>query len=134
MERLPYLNLLKGVLFLNAIEIVVSIFIVFGGFLSLLASIGLIRFKDVYGRTHAATKSTTLGVISIMIATFLFFLLVHGEFVGKFLLTILFVFLTAPVAGLMIGRSAYKTGVPLAEKDSPDDLKKMYAKKMKQMQ
>ncbi|MCM3761560.1 monovalent cation/H(+) antiporter subunit G [Alkalihalobacillus oceani] len=119
---------------MNAIEIIVSFFVVIGGFLSLLASIGLIRFKDVYARTHAATKSATLGVVSIMIATFLFFLLVHGEFISKFLLTILFVFLTAPIAGLLIGRSAYKTGVPLADPESNDDLKEMYEQKVKQTQ
>ncbi|TWI56358.1 monovalent cation/H(+) antiporter subunit G [Halalkalibacter nanhaiisediminis] len=117
---------------MTATEIVISFFVVAGGFLSLLASIGLIRLPDVYGRTHAASKSTTLGVMFIMIATFLFFLLVQGEFVGKILLTIVFVFITAPVAGLMIGRSAYRTGVPLWEKSKQDDLKKMYAKKTKQ--
>ena len=117
-------------LYLTAIEIILSIFIILGGFLSLLGSIGLIRFPDVYGRTHAATKSATLGVISIMVATFLFFLLVEGIFVGKLLLAILFVFLTAPVAALMVARAAYRTGVPLWEKSGQDDLKEMYKKKM----
>ncbi len=105
-----------------------------GAFLSLLGSVGLIRFPDVYGRTHAATKSATLGVISIMIATFLFFLLVEGIFVGKVLLAILFVFLTAPVAALMVARAAYRTGVPLWEKSVQDDLKKVYEKKLNEPQ
>ncbi len=121
-------------LFLTAIEIILSIFILLGAFLSLLGSIGLIRFPDVYGRTHAATKSATLGVISIMVATFLFFLLIEGLFVGKILLAILFVFLTAPVAALMIGRSAYRTGVPLWEKSVQDDLKEVYEKKLNEPQ
>ncbi|MFC0473578.1 monovalent cation/H(+) antiporter subunit G [Halalkalibacter kiskunsagensis] len=119
---------------MTAIEIILSIFILMGAFLSLLGSIGLIRFPDVYGRTHAATKSATLGVISIMIATFLFFLLVEGIFVGKVLLSILFVFLTAPVAALMVARAAYRTGVPLWEKSGQDDLKKMYGKKLNKPQ
>ncbi|MED1602561.1 monovalent cation/H(+) antiporter subunit G [Alkalihalophilus marmarensis] len=117
---------------MTAVEIIISIFILIGGFLSLLASVGLIRLPDVYSRLHAAAKGSTLGVISIMLATFLFFLLVHDEFVGKLLLTILFVFLTAPVAGMMMGRSAYRVGVPLWEKSTQDDLKKMYEKKMKE--
>ncbi|ARK29280.1 monovalent cation/H(+) antiporter subunit G [Halalkalibacter krulwichiae] len=119
---------------MTAIEIILSIFILLGAFLSLLGSIGLIRFPDVYGRTHAATKSATLGVISIMVATFLFFLLIEGLFVGKILLAILFVFLTAPVAALMIGRSAYRTGVPLWEKSVQDDLKEVYEKKLNEPQ
>jgi len=109
------------VLFL--IEIVISILIALGGFLSLLGSIGLIRFPDVYGRLHAATKSATLGVIFIMTSTFLYFLWFEQLFVVKILLTILFVFLTAPVAGLMIARSAYRLGVPLWEGSTQDDLK-----------
>ncbi|WP_332690777.1 monovalent cation/H(+) antiporter subunit G [Halalkalibacter lacteus] len=119
---------------MTAIEIILSIFILMGAFLSLLGSVGLIRFPDVYGRTHAATKSATLGVISIMIATFLFFLLVEGIFVGKVLLAILFVFLTAPVAALMVARAAYRTGVPLWEKSVQDDLKKVYEKKLNEPQ
>ncbi|MBU9713365.1 monovalent cation/H(+) antiporter subunit G [Evansella tamaricis] len=103
-------------------EIIISIFLLIGGALSVLGSIGIIRFPDVYGRLHAATKSATLGVISIMIGTFLFFLFVEGIFVGKFLLTIVFVFLTAPVAGFMISRSAYRVGVKLWDKSIQDDL------------
>ncbi|WP_034747777.1 monovalent cation/H(+) antiporter subunit G [Halalkalibacter wakoensis] len=109
---------------MTAIEIILSIFILSGAFLSVLGSIGLIRFPDVYGRTHAATKSATLGVISIMIATFLFFLFIEGIFVGKILLAILFVFLTAPVAALMVARAAYRTGVPLWEKSTQERFEK----------
>ncbi|OLO38840.1 Na+/H+ antiporter subunit G1 [Alkalihalophilus pseudofirmus] len=105
------------------IEIIISVFALIGGLLSLLGAIGMIRFPDVYGRLHAATKSATLGVILIMTATFLFFLLYEQLFVAKVLLTILFVFLTAPLAGQMMSRSAYRTGVPLWEKSIQDDLK-----------
>lgn len=90
------------------------------------------RFPDVYGRTHAATKSSTLGVISIMMATFLYFLVIQGIFAGKILLAIFFIFLTAPVGALMISRAAYRMGVPLWEGSCQDDLKKMYEKKMNQ--
>ena len=103
-------------------EIVISIFLLIGGFLSVLGSIGILRFPDVYGRLHAATKSATLGVISIMIGVFLFFLIVEGVFVGKILLTIVFVFLTAPLAGFMISRYAYRVGVKLWEGSIQDDL------------
>lgn len=129
-----YLSLLKGVLSLIATEIVLSILLLIGGFLSLLGSIGLIRFPDVYGRTHAATKSATLGVISIIVASFLFFFLVQGVFIFKLLLAILFVFMTAPVAGLVVARSAYRSGVPLWEKSSQDDLEAMYNNKLKSKQ
>ncbi|OIJ22089.1 Na+/H+ antiporter subunit G [Anaerobacillus alkalidiazotrophicus] len=106
------------------IEIIVSILIILGGFLSLLGAIGILRFPDVYGRLHAATKSATLGVICIMLAVYLYFQLIEGIFSGKILLTIIFVFLTAPVAGFMISRSAYNVGVKLWDQSVQDDLKK----------
>lgn len=106
------------------IEIVISIFILLGGAFSVLGSIGILRFPDVYGRLHAATKSATLGVICVMIGTFLFFLSMEGIFIGKLLLTILFVFLTAPVAGFMISKSAYNVGVKLWDRSIQDDLAK----------
>ncbi|CAM3793488.1 monovalent cation/H(+) antiporter subunit G [Alkalicoccus chagannorensis] len=105
-------------------EVIISIFILAGVGLSVLGSIGLIRFPDVYGRLHAATKSATLGVISIITGVFLYFLLVHGIFNAKLLLTILFVFLTAPVAAFMIGRSAYNVGVTMWDRTEQDDLKR----------
>jgi multicomponent Na+:H+ antiporter subunit G len=112
-------------------EIIISLFVLLGGFLSLLGSIGIIRFPDVYGRLHAATKSATLGVISIMLAVFVHFHFVEGLFSGKILLTIVFVFLTAPVAGFMISRSAYNVGVELWDQSVQDDLKKAFEKKNK---
>ncbi|MBU8905598.1 monovalent cation/H(+) antiporter subunit G [Desertibacillus haloalkaliphilus] len=117
---------------MSLIAILISILAILGGFLSLLGSIGLIRFPDVYGRLHAATKSATLGVISIMLATFLYFLFAEQLFMGKILLTILFVFLTAPVVGLTVSRSAYRIGVPLWEQSTIDELgKKMNKSKKK---
>ncbi|QOY36229.1 monovalent cation/H(+) antiporter subunit G [Anaerobacillus isosaccharinicus] len=113
------------------IEIVISAFILLGAFLSLLGSIGILRFPDVYGRLHAATKSATLGVISIMLAVYVHFHFIEGVFSGKVLLTIFFVFLTAPVAGFMISRSAYNVGVELWDKSTQDDLKIAFENKEK---
>lgn len=104
------------------IEIVISIFLLIGALLSVLASIGIIRFPDVYGRLHSATKSATLGVISIITGVFLYFMMIEGIILGKLLLTIIFVFLTAPVAAFMIARSAYNTKVNMWKKNNQDDL------------
>ncbi|WP_280768544.1 monovalent cation/H(+) antiporter subunit G [Salipaludibacillus daqingensis] len=104
------------------IEIVISILLLTGGSLSILGAIGLIRFPDVYGRLHAATKSATLGVISVIFGVFLYFLFIEGMFVGKLLLTIVFLFLTAPVAAFMIARSAYNVNVKMWDKSIQDDL------------
>ncbi|MGJ9381653.1 monovalent cation/H(+) antiporter subunit G [Salipaludibacillus sp. CF4.18] len=107
---------------MSLIEIIISILLLIGGGLTFIGSIGILRFPDVYGRLHAATKSATLGVISIMFATFFYFWFTHDIFVGKLLLTILFVFLTAPVAAFMVSKAAYNTGIKMSDKNSQDDL------------
>jgi len=109
---------------LTGIEIVTSIFIVLGTLLVFLSAIGVIRLPDVYSRMHAAGKSSTLGVIFLMLAVITYFL--PEGFNAKILLVILFVFLTAPLSSLMINRSAYRNGVPLDESSVRDDLKEMY--------
>lgn len=51
------------------IEIIISIMIIIGGLLSILAAIGVIRLPDVYTRTHAAGISNTFGVSLLLFAT-----------------------------------------------------------------
>ncbi|MBM7648514.1 multicomponent Na+:H+ antiporter subunit G [Bacillus ectoiniformans] len=108
-------------------EWLIVIFLLFGSFLSLVAAFGLIRLPDVYTRNHAASKSATLGVMSILLAAFLYFYFIEGHFSSRILLGIAFIFITAPVAGHLISRAAYNSGVKLWEKSVRDDLQ--YKKK-----
>ncbi|MEK4301770.1 monovalent cation/H(+) antiporter subunit G [Oceanobacillus sp. FSL W8-0428] len=107
------------------IEVIVAVFVIIGVFFAVVSAIGIVRLKDVYSRAHASGKSATLGVIFIMLAVFIHFLS-QGEMNAKILLAILFLFLTAPVASLMITRSAYRNGVKLDKNTVIDDLKEMY--------
>ncbi len=112
---------------MNVIEIVriiIALFIALGAFLSLVTTIGLIRLPDVYTRTHAASKSATLGVMLILLGTFLFFYLEEGHFNSRLILGIAFIFMTSPVAGHLISRAAYNKGIPLWAGSIQDDLKK----------
>jgi multicomponent Na+:H+ antiporter subunit G len=108
---------------IDGVRALVLLFLLIGALFSLLGSIGIIRFPDVYSRLHAATKSATFGVISIMLGTFLYFLVVQNHFNGQLLLTILFVFLTAPLVGHMVSQAAYRSGVNLWEGSIQDDLR-----------
>ncbi|WP_309120389.1 monovalent cation/H(+) antiporter subunit G [Paenibacillus sp.] len=108
-------------------EWLIAALILLGAALCAVSSFGLIRMPDVYTRSHAATKSSTLGVMSILLGAFLYFLIEHQVTSAKMLLAIAFLFATAPVAGHMIGRAAYRSGVPLSERSVQDDL----AKKLK---
>ena len=115
----------KEVLSLNVtvIEAIVAIFILIGTFFSFLSAIGLIRLPDVYTRSHAASKSTTLGVLCTLFGTFLYFLVSDSYISIRLILGIFFVFLTAPVSAHMICRSAYRSNVKLADVSVQDDLK-----------
>ncbi|WP_311202044.1 monovalent cation/H(+) antiporter subunit G [Aquibacillus koreensis] len=105
------------------IEIIISIFILLGGFFMLLGAFAINRLPDTFTRINAATKGATLGVIGVMIGVFLFFLYVDDIVSGKVLLTIGFVFLTSPASGFIMARAAYHVGVPLWEKSTHNDLK-----------
>lgn len=105
------------------VEIVVLTLVVVGTVVTLISSLGIIRLPDAYNRAHATTKSSTLGLLSILLGTFLHFAFVHEIISIRLLLGIVFVFLTAPVAGHMIIRSAHRSGVPLADITVQDDLK-----------
>jgi len=105
------------------IETVVLVLVLSGTLMSVLSSFGFIRLPDVYTRSHAAAKSTTLGILFILLGTFFYFWLLHGVISVRLLLGVIFVFLTAPVASHLIARSAYHHGAKLSDSSIKDDLK-----------
>jgi multicomponent Na+:H+ antiporter subunit G len=107
---------------IEVIEVLAVLSILVGTVFSFLSAVGLIRLPDLYSRAHAASKSSTMGVLFILVGTFLFFIM-EGTFSIRLFLGIFFVFLTAPVAAHVIVRSAYRSKVPLAEQSVRDDLK-----------
>ncbi|OXS62504.1 Na+/H+ antiporter subunit G [Cohnella sp. CIP 111063] len=104
------------------IEAVVLVMVIIGTLMNSLSSLGFIRLPDVYNRSHAATKSITLGILFILLGTFIHFLFVDNYFSVRLLLGIVFVFLTAPVTGHLIVRSAYRFGVKLSDTSIKDEL------------
>ena len=92
-------------------EILVSLFLLMGGILSLIAVAGVLRMPDIFTRMHAATKVGTVGVSSITIGLMIHF----GSItvISRGILVIAFFLLTAPVAAHMIARAAYRSGVSL---------------------
>lgn len=105
------------------INFIIGALILSGSFFCLVASIGLIRMPDIFTRTHAASKASTLGVLLTLVGVLIFFLYVDGDLSARLLLGLLFVFITTPVAGHLASRAAYNSKVPLWEKTIQDDLK-----------
>lgn len=104
-------------------NIIIVALILIGAFLSLVAAFGVLRLPDVYTRNHAASKAATLGVLAVLLGTFLYFYLEDGQVNSRVILGIVFIFVTSPVAGHLISRAAYNSGVKLWDKSVQDDLK-----------
>lgn len=104
-------------------KFIIGFLILQGAVLNLIAAIGVIRLPDPYTRNHAASKSSTLGILSLLLGVFLYFWLIKGEMNSKVILGIIFVFITAPVAGHLIMRAAYHINIPLWKHSVQDDLK-----------
>ncbi len=114
------------------IEWAAVILILIGSIVSVISAFGMIRLPDVYTRSHAATKSSTLSVLTCLLGTFIYFWVHDGYVSVRLILGILFVFVTAPVAGHLICRAAYRSHVPLAEGSGEDELKdKLFTEKNK---
>ncbi|MFN3351088.1 Na+/H+ antiporter subunit G [Pseudorhodoplanes sp.] len=88
-----------------ASEVLVSAFIVVGGFFLFVGSFGLAKLTDTMRRLHAPTKATTLGIGALLIASMLYFLLFHQLPTAHELLITLFLFLTAPVTANMVAKA-----------------------------
>lgn len=109
---------------IDTIVIVISMFfIIIGALLTVISAIGLIRLPDVYTRAHAASKSSTLGVMFMMFGVFLYFLGRAHHFEPTLILAILFIFSTGPIGAHLIMRSAYYSGTAYTNSTVRDDLK-----------
>lgn len=90
--------------------------------MAVISAYGILRLPDVYTRSHAATKSSTLAVLLSLTGAFLFFWATESFISIRLLLGIAFVFITAPVAGHIIIRAAYRSNVKLADASTEDAL------------
>ncbi len=104
-------------------EFISALLILIGSIVAVISAIGIIRFPDVYTRSHAATKSATLAVLLTLTGAFLYFWLTEAYISVRLLLGILFVFLTAPVSGHLIIRAAYRSNVKLSDTTVEDELR-----------
>lgn len=105
-------------------EILVSILLVAGALVMFVSALGNLRFPATLTRMHAASMAGPLGGGCILLAVALF--APEGVVVAKVLGTILFIFLTFPVAGHAVARAAYISGVEMDPRSVRDDLKGKY--------
>ncbi|MFT4305922.1 MAG: monovalent cation/H(+) antiporter subunit G [Microbacterium sp.] len=92
----------------SALDAASLVLILAGAILCLTAAIGLVRFRDVPTRLHAATKPQVLGFVLICLAIALS---MRSWPVVAFLTPIVLIQLaTAPLSAHMVGRQAYRNG------------------------
>ncbi len=80
-----------------------------GVFFGLVAAVGLLRLPDVYTRTHAASKSDTLGAVLTLAGVAL--TLQANIATVKVVFLLVFMFLTNPTAAHAIARAAREQGI-----------------------
>lgn len=102
-------------------DILIMILSTLGALFILVASVGIYKMPDFYSRLSVTIKAATLGIGAILIASALFF----SEFsvTTKTISIIFFLFLTAPVAGYLIGKVAYVNGTKLWKHSIIDEMK-----------
>jgi len=98
-----------------------ALFLVAGAALCLLAAVGVLRLPDFFMRMHAATKAGVVGSGLILVGVG-FADMAAGTWI-KVSLAILFLLLTTPIAGHMLGRAAYVGGARLWRGTSGDALR-----------
>jgi multicomponent K+:H+ antiporter subunit G len=86
--------------------ILTSVFLVVGAAITLIGSLGLLRFRGFYQRVHAPTLGTTLGVICLAIASMIYFSALGTRPVLHELLIIVFVLATTPITLMILVRAA----------------------------
>lgn len=90
------------------VDIVTGCMLIIGASFAFVASLGLVRLKDVYMRTHAASKAGTLGSGLMLLA-----LAVEAgdlSVVTRAIAGVVFFLLTAPISAHLLAKAAYAAG------------------------
>lgn len=101
-------------------EWIAGTLLLIGGIIILIAGIGVLRLPDFFTRMHAATKAGAAGSGFILLGV----AAMHPELAtwGKAAVAILFLLMTTPIAGHLLGRAAYLGGVSLWDGTTEDRL------------
>lgn len=87
------------------VEILISALLIIGGGFGLIGSFGLLKLREPMQRLHAPTKATTVGVGASLIAAALTTLWQTGTASWQGVMVAAFLFLTAPLSGLMLAKA-----------------------------
>ena len=104
---------------MGPLQIISMLFVIAGAFFLLVGSIGIIRLPDFYSRSHATSKSDTLGLLLVLVGLAIF----EGFTLNslKLMLVMAFVALTNPVGAHALVRAALNFGLRPTFSGEPRD-------------
>ncbi len=94
-------------------------FIFLGVMAFLVSAIGLVRMPDIYTRMHAGTKTTTIGIVLVVLGA----ICMEPSWAWKLILLAVFILLTNPLSSSVIARASHTDGSTL-ELDALKEVKK----------
>lgn len=100
---------------MSILNILSILFISIGLFFFIAATVGLLRFPDIFCRLHATSKSDTLASLMMFTGIALHIFDQYGfsetRTILKIFLIIIFIAISSPVVAHALGRRAYKNGL-----------------------
>jgi len=97
-----------------------AFFVLAGSIITFIAGLGVLRLPDFFMRMHAATKAGVVGP-SLLLVGAGFYEPSLSTWI-KIFLAILFLFMTTPIAGHLLGKAGFLGGVRLWQGTSRNDL------------
>lgn len=94
--------------------------VIVGAALIGLAAVGLIRMPDVYNRTNAVAKASSLGLVLLLLGMLAWLPRLPDGL--TLLVAVALHLLTATISGFAIGRAAHRSGAPMIEATHVNEL------------
>lgn len=91
------------------VEFIAACLALFGAAFLVLAALALHRMPDIYGRLSATSKAVTLGAATLLVAAATYTM--DGGVIARATAGVAFLLLTSPIAGHMLGRAAWRSGM-----------------------
>ncbi|CAO3453891.1 MULTISPECIES: monovalent cation/H(+) antiporter subunit G [unclassified Azospirillum] len=86
--------------------VLTAVLLLTGAVLTLIGTVGLLRFDSFYQRVHAPTLGSTLGIGCILLASMLFFSVLESRAIIHELLITALMVVTTPITLMLLARAA----------------------------
>ncbi len=113
-------QLLDGFTWRAFADLSAAVFLIGGVYFMVVGAVGVVRFPDGYHRLHSISVCATLGLVGMLLAAC--YHLSSAIIVSKALITIVFLFVAAPVGTHLLAKAAHEADPPVWPKTLSDEL------------